>query len=486
MKALLLISALLTLATPSPGQSRQQEIDNMMQYAGVHGYFNGSIAVMEGDSLLYNRSFGFANYRTKTANSKSSIYELGSIAKQFTAMAVMMLQEKGKLGYGDSLRQYFPELPYHNITIRHLLHHTSGLPDYLNEMGFMYWDAERIYTNNDAIKDLAKHKLPVHFLPGERFEYCNTGYMLLASIVEKVSGTSFQDFLEKKIFHPLGMTNTGIFSRYGSGKEKNATLAPGFVYDLATNSFELPENLPELRIVRAFGGVVGDGGIGSSIDDQIKWQQALFSNTLVTDASMQLALSPGKLNNGTSTGYGFGWFIQQDPTDGAMIQHTGGWPGVRNAVVRWLEKGRVLIVLRNNEIDFRGIQDAVKNILNDKPYTMPKPSMAQALAFVAANDNPEAIRARYKALMPGKAIVSEEQVNQLGLALLAAKKTRSGTEVLRINCELFPQSWTAFDNLGAAYLKAGDKENAKRNYLKSLELNPTNSGAKKALEQLNN
>lgn len=487
MKTRTLVILFVILTEISFSQSREMKIDEMMKYAADNNYFNGSIAVLEKGKIIYRNSFGYSNFHTKQKNDNNTVYELASVTKQFTAMAVMMLKERGKLQYTDSLRQYFPELPYSKITLRHLLNHTSGLPDYMREISFLYWNPERIYTNQDAVDELVKYNLPKHFNPGEKFEYNNTGYMLLALIIEKVSGQSFENFLHENIFKKLGMDHTGIFTRYVNDEKDPSNkfnIAHGFMYDVRTNRFELPENIPQLRIVRAMGGLYGDGLIGSSLNDQVKWNQSLFSQKLVRKETFKEAITSGKLNNGTSTGYGFGWFIQSDSINGSMIQHTGGWSGVRNAVVRWLDTDRVLIVLRNNEIDFRGIQDAVRDILNNKPYHMPKPSLAQALAFASNENQPSEVRAKLKELSPDKAIINEAEINQVGYLLFEAEKSDVAIEILKINSELFPQSWNAFDSLGEIYLNIGNKELAIINYKKSIELNPKNEAAKKVLEEI--
>lgn len=483
----LLLFILLFVAFQLTGQSKAEEIDKMMNYASANGYFNGSIAVLDKGKTVYCNSFGYANFHTKKKNDNNTIYELASVTKQFTAMAIMILKEKGKLSYNDSLRKYFPELPYSGVTIRQMLNHTSGMPDYIREIGFLYWNPEKIYSNEDAIQELAKYKLPFHFKPGEKFEYCNTGYMLLASIVEKASGLSFEKFLRINIFKPLGMNYSGLFTRYANMNVKDGNsmnIGHGFVYDLQTNQFELPENVPQLRVVRSFGGLYGDGLIGSSISDMIKWELALATEKLVKNTTLEEAFTSGKTNSGEAIGYGFGWFLQMDKENEFIAQHTGGWSGVRNAVIRWVDKDRILVVLRNSDIDFTGIQDAVKNILNGNPWVMPKPSMAQTLAIAAGSDNPELLIAKYNQLKPDKAVVSEEQINQLGYMLLESKKIKCAVEVLKINSESFPQSWNAFDSLGEAYLKAGNTQLAKASYRRSLELNPKNENAKRILSDM--
>jgi CubicO group peptidase (beta-lactamase class C family) len=485
MKSLSVLILVVAFYTHLFGQTKEAEIDEVMQYAATRGYFNGSIAVLEKGKTIYCNSFGYTNLHTKKKNDNTTLYELASVTKQFTAMAIMMLQEKGKLSYSDSLRKYFPELPYSGITIRHLLNHTSGMPDYIREIGFLYWDAEKVYDNRDAVQELVKYKLPVHFKPGEKFEYCNTGYMLLALIVEKVSSVSFENFITQHIFKPLDMKNSRLFPRYDSSQQSmDKNIAYGFVYDFQTNTYELPEHIPALRGVRSFGGLYGDGLIGSSINDMIKWELALATEKLVKKSTMQEAFTSGTLNNGQQTGYGFGWFLQLDPDGEFVAQHTGGWSGVRNAVVRWVDKDRILIVLRNSDVDFAGIQPAVKNILNGKPFEMPKPSLAQALAMVSNQKDRAVLRATFEELKERGSIIKEEEINILGYSLLETGSTPCAIEVLTINSELFPLSWNVFDSLGEVYLIAGNKVLAKQNFKKSLELNPQNDIAKKALKNL--
>lgn len=345
----------------------------MMEYASSHGYFNGAIAVAEGGRIIYCKAFGYADMANKEKNNLNTLFNLCSISKQFTAMGIMILKEEGKLTYEDKLEKYFPQLPYPGISIRHLLHHTSGLPDYILPL-LLSWENESTPTNADAIQLLERDKPVRSFEPGEKFEYCNTGYMLLASIIEKVSGKTFENFLKEKIFRKLGMSRTTLYLR-GITPSVPGNFAKPYAYDTVRKTFVLTSEFERYkRQVTTLDGNYGDGGIYSTINDMLLWDNELKNCTLVKKETLDEAFTPGKDNAGKGTGYGFGWFIVEDPLQGKIVQHTGGWPGYRQAFVRYLDKDRTLLVLRNAEVDFRSIQIAVQNILDDKPWEMPKPS----------------------------------------------------------------------------------------------------------------
>ena len=165
--------------------------------------FNGNVLVADKGEIIFQKSYGFANFDNQRMLNDSSVFELASVSKQFTATGILLLKDKGKLKLTDSLRQYFPELPYSNITLWHMLTHTSGLPDYFWAM-IEKWDKTKIAFNNDMIAFIAKEKLPVSFAPGTKWEYSNTAYAILASIIEKVSGQTFAEFSFTKYFSAAG------------------------------------------------------------------------------------------------------------------------------------------------------------------------------------------------------------------------------------------------------------------------------------------
>ena len=191
--------------------------------------------------MIYKKSFGIANEETKQPLNENSIFEIASITKQFTAMAIMMLNEKGKLNLDDDISKFIPELAfYKGITIRHLLNHTSGLPDYM-ELFEKIFDKSKIATNKDIISIFAQRQPKVLFTPNSKHDYCNTGYALLASIIEKVSGETYPNFLQKAIFKPLGMKNTFVYKRRLTPKQID-NYAYGYVYSDSLKKYALPDD----------------------------------------------------------------------------------------------------------------------------------------------------------------------------------------------------------------------------------------------------
>ncbi len=353
MKTLLLpafLAVFLVMACSRPEQQNPLvlSIDSIMNSAVDTAHFNGNVLVAKNGKIIYQKSFGLANYDTGDKLNDSSLFELASVSKQFTAMAIMMMKEKGKLSYDDDIRKYLPSIPYEGMTIRHLLTHTSGLPEY--EQLFMppKWDSTKIVFNKDIISLLAAEKPAVLFAPGEKWEYSNTGYALLASIIEQVSGKPYGEFLSENIFKPLGMTRTRTYNTRRSKHEIISNYAYGFVYSDGLKRYMLPDSLPDHFYVITLDGVEGDGIVNSTTGDLFKWSEALYTNKLVKSDLLKDAYTPVKLNNDSTYNYGFGWFIESTPTR-RIVQHTGSWPGYRNLIKRYLDTKDCIIILSNNE-----------------------------------------------------------------------------------------------------------------------------------------
>lgn len=331
--------------------TKAELIDRLLRTLDEKGKFNGVVLVSEHSKVIYKKGFGYANYEEKKPNTVQSCFRLGSITKQFTAMAIMILSDRGKLSYEDDIRKYLPTLPYEGVTIRHLLVHTSGLPD-CTVLFDSKWDKEKLAYNEDLLRLLAEHHPPVDFAPGEKWEYSNTGYTLLACIVEKASGVKFEVFMQKNIFTPLDMQNTVL----ATGKKDQPIKNRAYGY---SSSFENTD-------YHYGNGIVGDGGIYSTVGDLFKWDQGLYNAGLVKKSTMAEALTPYTLNDGSTTGdYGFGWRLYRG-TKRDVIEHSGSWAGFSNVIRRDLKNQNAIIILTNNEGEVKEIKLAIDKILLGK------------------------------------------------------------------------------------------------------------------------
>jgi CubicO group peptidase (beta-lactamase class C family) len=371
MKNLLIIGACFIFLScqqekPDP---RIHTMDEFLQGQVKFFKFNGNVLVAERGKVIYKKSFGLANYDDNLPLNDSSIFELASVSKQFTAAGILLLQQMNKLSLTDSLRHYFPELPYTNITLHHMLTHTSGLPDYEAAMNAS-WDRTKIAFNQDMIAFLAKEKPPIHFKPGEKWEYSNTAFAILASTIEKVSGQTFKEFMAQHFFQPLGMKHTLVYNTRRSG-EKIDNYAYGYVWSDSLNRFMLPDSLPDYKYVYYLDGIQGDGIINSTTADLLKWDRSLRDHTILNEGTVGEMKKPHALVDTVSQGsYGYGVFIGKNQF-GNYIQHAGGWPGYGTNLARYVDDDLTLIVLSNNESAATAIQAALSNIFFNQPVAMP-------------------------------------------------------------------------------------------------------------------
>lgn len=347
------------------GQNQVQKIDSILTKLYSSNKFNGNILIAEKGKILYKKSFGIANEETKQKLNENSIFEIASCSKSFTAMAIMILNEKGKLNLDDTISKFLPELSfYKGITIRHLLNHTGGLPDYFEIMD-KFFDKSKIATNNDIIKIFAEKHPKIVFEPNSKYEYSNTGYALLASIVEKVSGEQYANFLQKNIFKPLKMKHTFVYNRRLAPKNIN-NYAFGYVYSESLEKYSLPDNLDETNFVVWLDGIVGDGCVNSTINDLLKWDSALYTNKLLSRKGRNEIFQVATLNDDLQTKYGFGWEIDNNPEFGKIVSHGGGWPGYVSFIDRHITNNKTIIILQNHDNVVIPIK-SIRNILYNKP-----------------------------------------------------------------------------------------------------------------------
>ncbi|MDR6967081.1 CubicO group peptidase (beta-lactamase class C family) [Flavobacterium arsenatis] len=347
------------------------QLDSLFNHLYASEEFNGNVLVAEQGNVIYENSFGLANEGTKEKLNIETVFELASVSKQFTAMGIVQLQKEGKLSYNDLISKYIPELKnYENVTIQNLLIHTGGLPDYMQLMMEKKGDKTNSITNENVIKFFQESHPKKEFEPGEKFSYSNTGYIMLASIIERVSGTSFENYLKEKIFIPLEMNNTFVYRRRYEPKEIN-NYALGYIYSDSLKRKILPDEEGKSSYYVYLDGMFGDGMVNSNLHDLLKWDRALYKEKIINNEDKKMIFSSYKTKDNLETDYGFGWFINQDSLYGKTVSHSGRWAGYLTVFERDIDNDKTIIILQNNETniteDIRLIAQNIRKILYGQP-----------------------------------------------------------------------------------------------------------------------
>lgn len=370
----ILLAVILLFRNGGQAQPPDQSTVLKQYFEGQCKYFkfNGNVLVAANGKIIYSGAHGLTDYKNKIKLNENSVFELASVSKQFTAMAIMMLKEKNLLSLHDDIRKYFPSLPYEGITIKELLTHTSGLPEYEGQFE-KHWDKTKIAHNQDILDMLISRKDTLLFPHGSKWMYSNTGYALLASIIEKVSEMKYGDYLDANIFKPLGMKNTFVYNTRRSLKKIPENYALGHVYSDSLKSYVLPDDLQEYDMVYYLDGIVGDGCVNSTTGDLYKWAQAFTTSNLLSKSGLMEMQSPIAQTNpkDSNTYYGYGLGIQKKSDKGKVISHSGGWPGYHTLLIRKPEAGETIILLSNNESNLPFFRAAIESILNNEKLEMP-------------------------------------------------------------------------------------------------------------------
>lgn len=468
------------------GQNKQEKLDQFFSALAENKQFNGNVLIAENGKILYEKSFGYADFSTKRNNNANSSFPIASITKTFTSTAILQLKEKGKLELKDPVSKFLNDFPYKKVTIKQLLSHTAGLANY-DSLFFplIAKHPDTVFINKDLIPAFISQKKSLVFNSGDDFSYNNVNYNILALIIEKISGLSYGAYLEKYIFKPAGMKNTSLsnfFSRVDENLSKRYIVKYPYSEEL-----QRAETIEEFKVAERFS-FQGHGDLISTCEDLLKYDAALYHGKLISETTLKEAFTPVLLSNGNDNvqRYALGWITRKDVSMGEIVKHDGGLPGGRTMLLRNITKHQAIIIFDNNANNVVPIADNALTILNGGNVEKPKKSGAKTYGITLAE---KGIKASEKVLSKIKKdtanyYVSEDEMNSLGYALMFNNKSVEAENAFKQNTVLFPLNWNTYDSYGEILLKHGKKEDAIKMYKKSIELNPNNDNGKKMLKQI--
>ncbi len=475
--AFVAVIAFVATLTVSFAQTKTTQLDELLNKYTEYGQFNGSVLVADHGKVIYKKGFGLANREWDIPNAPDTKHRLGSITKQFTAMLIMQLVAEGKLDLQATVSKYLPDYSNVNgdkITIHQLLNHTSGTPNYTSFPNFFKELSRNPYTPTEMVRMYADSILD--FTPGERFSYSNSGYITLGAIIEKVTGKSYEEVLQEKIFTPLKMNNSG-YDHHNTILKKRAA-----GYEMKGSK---PENAPYIDMSTPYAA----GSMYSTVEDLFIWDQALYTEKLLPKKYMDMMYE--KYVPAFGQYYGYGWSVGYFPVGNTkdsteIIGHGGGINGFNTLITRMPKEKSTIILLNNTgRAPLEDITIAINGILHGATYDLPKQSLANLVYKEIIDKDLKAGLAFYEKNKDSKEYSkSESEMNTMGYTLLQAGKKKEAEAIFKLNMEAFPKSANVYDSYAEALMEQGKNELAIANYKKSIELNPGNQNGIDMLKKL--
>jgi CubicO group peptidase (beta-lactamase class C family) len=488
------------LAQPKPMKAYFDELGRRRQH-------NGNILVADQGTAVLNFSGGYADFSTQKPNTPAAHFNLASISKVITATAILQLRDQGKIRLDDFVVHYLRNFPFKDIKIRHLLTHTSGLPDLELFEDLVKQFPDTIITNRDVLPELQKWKRGLYFKPGDEFRYCNTEYNLLALLVEQAGAMPFPSYLRKYIFTPAGMKDTYVAMRNQKAGVFIAQpqMKPHPGYDC---TFIAVDSISRFRyLTYSNSGTIGQGNVMSTTSDMLKFDQAYFQGKLLKASSILEATTPVKLNNGmvayngrmdTMEGegkmaYGLGWEIFEQADFGRSVGHGGFKFGLATFYLHNLTHNQTIIAFDNTAgSEFGRFITSALSLLNNKPPMQFRTSRSLVTLYGTALVNQGADHAAV-VFNANKAdtvayYLNEGELNDLGYNLFYMSSfpghREMALEVFKQATFIFPESYNTYDSYGQLLKECGKKDDAILMYRKSIELNPANEDGKRVLNEL--
>lgn len=484
-------------------QVNRQALSQYFQALHQNQQFNGNILVAEKGKIIYEQSFGYADFEKKQINTSVTRFPIASISKLITATAILQLEQAGRLKIDDPVRKTLPLFPYADITIRHLLSHTSGLPPYN-----AYFDSVknvspgRVFTNADFLEGLSKFPRPLLYKPGDNGNYDNVNYIVLALLIEKISGLKYEEYVRKNVLIRAGMTSTKLLPlrvQY-SDKDIDRFAYPYLFAHIYSDTPILARSIPYVAEYWSAYNFSGFADFVSTTHDLLKFDRAYQEKVLLSSATQQKAFIPVRLNNGRNNpaNFGLGWDVEVDSSMGRIVYHSGGATGLSCVLMRNIPRDQTVVVYDNTHSNAYTIGLNALKLINRAPVPVPKKSITKMYATILLTQGAEYAREVVLRLKTDTAQweINEEEINSLGYDLMGKSNAATifkmpnkvqlteAVEVFKLNTELFPSSWNVFDSYAESLAAIGKKEEAIRMYQKSIELNPANDNGREMLRKL--
>ena len=450
-----------------------ETLENYMLKCHERGLFNGSVLVAEEGKVIFSQGFGYANMEWKVPNDRETKFRLASVSKQFISMLAMIYVQEDKIKLDDAISEYLPDYRKDNgekVTVYHLMTNSSGIPDFNTE----FWQNScRDPHNIDEL--ISKHcRGDLEFEPGARFKYSNAGYVVLGRILEQAGDKPLGESLQEKIFGPLGMENSGL-ERQADVVEN---LASGY-----NPGFKGHNRADFINIDNAYSA----GGLYSTVDDLLKWDQALYTNKLIKKKLKEKYFTPYHKNYACGWGITYHKFPAEEDSI-QVIRHSGGIQGF-NTIIARLPKDKYTVILLANStgVPLSQMTSSLINILYGKSYEQPKKSIINVLEQIVMDEDVDAAVEKYHALKTDSSdyySFGEGELNMVGYFLLGREEIDGAIKVFQLNVEMFPDASNPYDSLAEAYMSKGEKKLAIENYAKSLTLNPGNTNAIRMMNKI--
>ncbi|MEP7146536.1 MAG: serine hydrolase [bacterium] len=472
MRTLILFFTLLSFNLINTNFSEKRDditkkVDSFMNECIDLDLFSGTLLIAKDGNTIFEKSYGYADKDKKSDNTNATKYNIGSIGKDFTAILILQLVQENKLSLEDNLGKYlnyFPEDVSSAVTIKHLLNHSSGLGDYIMNHEFNN-NKENYKELSELVKLISKEKLA--FAPGTNQKYSNSGYVVLGAVIESITGKSYIQNLNERILEPLSMTSSG----YIDWDTPDPLKATGYTHDLKGNAHDNKN----LRLQPSPAG-----GMYSTVEDLLKLDQSLMNdNKLLSDYNKMIFWNRFE-KPAVET------FEEFKNSPNFIRAVAGGADGINAVYITIPAKGYSMFILSNYDHAAENIEKPITSIVRGVEYSKAKLPLNRFLYQVYEKEGEKYFAENLKNIIDNNdyKIPGDGMLNNIGYQFLQNEFPAAAIEIFKLNAILFPNIANVFDSLGEAYLALGNKEEAKKNYLKVLEINPENENVKKILEGL--